>query len=74
MKILLDQRMNPLYKAAIEATEEAILDSLCMAEPMTGHSGHHAPAFPIERLPELLIQARPNHLAALVARRRFALG
>lgn len=59
MKILLDQRMNPLYKAAIEATEEAILDSLCMAEPMTGHSGHHAPAFPIERLPELLVRARP---------------
>jgi D-aminopeptidase len=54
MKILLDQRMNPLYRAAVEATEEAILDSLCRAEAMTGHSGHHAPALPIERLPELV--------------------
>jgi D-aminopeptidase len=58
MKILLDQRMNPLYKAAVEATEEAILDSLCMAEPMVGHSDHFAPALPLERLPELLIRAR----------------
>lgn len=58
MKILLDQRMNPLYRAAVEATEEAILDSLCMAEAMTGHSGHHAPALPLERLPELLARAR----------------
>jgi D-aminopeptidase len=58
MKVLLDQRLNPLYRAAVEATEEAILDSLCMAEPMTGHSGHHAPALPIERLPELLARAR----------------
>ncbi len=58
LKFLLDQRMNPLYRAAVEATEEAILDSLCMAEAMTGHSGHHAPALPLERLPELLVRAR----------------
>lgn len=58
MRILLDQRMNPLYRAAVEATEEAILDSMCMAEPMTGHSGHHAPALPIDRLPELIARAR----------------
>lgn len=58
MKILLDTRMDPLYRAAVEATEEAILDSLCMAEPMTGHSGHFAPALPIDRLPELLAEAR----------------
>lgn len=58
MKILLDQRMNPLYRAAVEATEEAIIDSMCMAEAMTGHSGHHAPALPIDQLPELLVRAR----------------
>jgi D-aminopeptidase len=54
LEILLDQRMNALYRAAVEATEEAILDSLCMASPMTGHSGHHAPALPLERLAELV--------------------
>lgn len=58
LEVLPDPRMNPLYRAAVEATEEAILDSLCMATPMTGHSGHHAPALPLERLPELLVRAR----------------
>ncbi|MCA9680918.1 MAG: P1 family peptidase [Myxococcales bacterium] len=58
MKILLDQRMNPLYRAAVEATEEAIMDSMCMATAMTGHSGHHAPALPLEELASLLERAR----------------
>jgi len=46
MKILLDQRLNPLYEAAIEATEEAILNSLCMAREMEGANGNFAPALP----------------------------
>jgi D-aminopeptidase len=58
MTILRDTRMDPLYRATVEATEEAILDSLCMAEPMTGQSDHHAPALPLDRLPELLELAR----------------
>ena len=33
MKILLDQRLDPLYEAVMEATEEAILNSMCMASP-----------------------------------------
>ncbi|MCA9658302.1 MAG: P1 family peptidase [Myxococcales bacterium] len=56
MKILLDSRMNPLYEAAIDATEEAILNALCMAETMEGHSGHVAPALPLDRLRELLVR------------------
>ena len=31
--------MSPLFEAAIEATEEAIYNSLCMATPMTGYQG-----------------------------------
>ncbi len=36
MKILLDARLDPLYEAVMEATEEAILNSMCMAEAMIG--------------------------------------
>ncbi len=54
MKILHDARMNPLYVAAIEATEEAILNALCMADAMTGHSGNVAPALPLARVRELM--------------------
>lgn len=47
MRILLDQAINPLYKAVVEVTEEAILNSLCMADTMEGHSGNVAFALPL---------------------------
>lgn len=40
--------MSPLFLAAIEATEEAILNSLCMAEDTNGHGGSFVPALPLE--------------------------
>jgi D-aminopeptidase len=54
MKVLLDQRLNPVYEAAIEATEEAILNSLCMARDMVGANDNFAPALPLARTKELL--------------------
>lgn len=38
--------MSPLFQAAIEATEEAIYNSLCMAETMTGYRGVKVAALP----------------------------
>jgi D-aminopeptidase len=38
--------MSPLFQAAIEATEEAIYNSLCMAETMTGYRGVNVEALP----------------------------
>jgi len=38
--------MSPLFQAAIEATEEAIYNSLCMAETMTGYRGAKVVALP----------------------------
>ncbi len=54
MKILLDQRMDPLYEAVIEATEEAILNSLCMADAMTGVNGNFVPALPLDDVREIV--------------------
>ena len=54
MKVLLDQRLNPVYEAAIEATEEAILNALCMARDMEGANGNYAPALPLAETKELL--------------------
>jgi D-aminopeptidase len=39
--------ISPLFQAAIEATEEAIYNSLCMAETMTGYRGVTVYALPI---------------------------
>ncbi|MGZ9223678.1 MAG: P1 family peptidase, partial [Anaerolineales bacterium] len=39
--------ISPLFQAAIEATEEAIYNSLCMAETMTGYRGSQVIALPL---------------------------
>lgn len=45
-----NQAMSPLFQAAIEATEEAIYNSLCMAETMSGFQGRTVHALPMESL------------------------
>jgi D-aminopeptidase len=54
MKILLDQRLDPLYEAVIEATEEAILNALCMARDLDGVNGHLCRALPLAEVKELV--------------------
>ncbi len=39
--------MSPLFQAAVEATEEAIYNSLCMAETMKGYRGAKVVALPL---------------------------
>lgn len=55
---LSDRCVDPLYQAAIECTEEAILNALCMAQGMSGVSDHYAPALPIEQLMPRLARLR----------------
>ena len=45
---------SPLFQAAIEATEEAIYNSLCMAETMTGYQGATVDQLPLEKLSKLI--------------------
>jgi D-aminopeptidase len=44
-RILNENRIDLLFEAMADATQEAVLDSLVAAEPMTGRAGHHLPAF-----------------------------
>ncbi|MBL7735783.1 MAG: P1 family peptidase, partial [Chitinophagaceae bacterium] len=46
--------MSPLFLAAIEATEEAIINSLFAAETMTGHNGAKVEALPKEKVISIL--------------------
>ena len=71
MKILLDQRLNPLYEAAIEATEEAIVNSLCMAREMEGVNGNFVPALPLTEVKEIVerfAKARPRPPSAAASK------
>jgi D-aminopeptidase len=45
-----DTFINPFYVAAMEATEEAIWNSLTMADSMHGANGHFVPAIPLADL------------------------
>ncbi len=56
---LYDRAIGPIYQAVIEATEEAIVNALCMAEDMTGQGGNFAPALPLDRVVQLMQQYRP---------------
>jgi D-aminopeptidase len=46
--------ISPLFQAAIEGTEEAIYNSLCMAKTMTGCHGVTVDEFPLDKLAELI--------------------
>lgn len=53
MQVLRNDAMSPLFMATIEATEEAILNSLFAAETMTGN-GRTIEALPIEQVLEIM--------------------
>ena len=48
LEVLADPYVNPIYAATIEATEEAIINAMCAAGPMTGRDDHAVPALPLE--------------------------
>jgi D-aminopeptidase len=51
--ILASQAMSPLFQAALEATEEAVYNSLLRATTVTSRNGT-AEAIPIEKVREIL--------------------
>jgi len=51
---LRDGRLNAIFQATIEATEEAIVNAMCVAEPMTGRDNRTMPALPHDKLVEVM--------------------
>ncbi len=49
-----ESRLDEIFVATVQATEEAIVNALVAAETMTGRSGHRIPAIPHDRLRRLL--------------------
>lgn len=49
-----DQAMNPIFLAAVEATEEAIVDSLFTATTVVGRDGNTSPELPVPDVIEIL--------------------
>lgn len=53
-KVLSNDAASPLFMAAIEATEEAIVNSLLAAETMKGKNGRTVEALPMDKLKDIL--------------------
>ena len=54
MSELENDQLSPLFLAVVEATEEAIYNSLFMADDMLGQEGRRIRALPIEQTLEIL--------------------
>jgi D-aminopeptidase len=54
VRTLFDRALDPLFEAAVEATEEAIVNALLAAETMTGRDGITAHRLPHDRLAEVM--------------------
>jgi D-aminopeptidase len=53
-KVLRNDAVTPLFMAAIEATEEAIINSLFAAKTMTGKDGREVKSIPLKQILELM--------------------
>lgn len=58
---VLNDFMSPLFLATLEATEEAIYNSLFMAEDMVGQKGRKMEALPIKETLEILNKYKARH-------------
>jgi D-aminopeptidase len=54
LAMLPNDRMNPLFDAVVQATEEAILNAMYAAETMVGSDDHKVDALPVDRVREIL--------------------
>jgi D-aminopeptidase len=60
VNMLAPDAMTSLFRAAAEATEEAILNAMCMAETMTGRDGRTIHALPLDLLQAVMQRYRPH--------------
>ena len=54
LKMLPNDRINPIFLATVQATEEAIINAMIAAETMTGVDGNTVYAIPHDRLKEVM--------------------
>lgn len=54
LELLANERINPIFAATVQATEEAIVNAMVAAETMTGADDVTVHALPHDRLREIL--------------------
>src|SRR5215472_5415474 len=61
LQMVPNDKLDPLFAATVEATEEAVVNAMVAATDMTGINGHHVRALPHDQLRAVL--AKYNRLA-----------
>jgi L-aminopeptidase/D-esterase-like protein len=61
VKMVPNDKLDPLFAATVQATEEAIVNAMVAAADMTGVDNHHVRALPHDQLRAVL--AKYNRLA-----------
>ncbi len=56
INMVVNSRLSSLFEAVIEATEEAVINSMTMATTMTGRDGRTMHAIPLDRLKKVIKQ------------------
>ena len=51
---LRNDKLSPIFQATIEATEEAVYNSMLKAVDVAGRDGNHREALPLDRLREIM--------------------
>jgi D-aminopeptidase len=51
---LIEGEIGPFFEATVEATEEAIVNALCMARTTVGRDGNTSLAIPLDRLQAIM--------------------
>jgi D-aminopeptidase len=65
IRLLTTEHVEPLFRATVEATEEAILNALTMGKTMEGIDGHVAYGIPYDRLATIMAKyGRPLAIAS----------
>ena len=54
LKMLPNEKIEPIFAATVQATEEAIINAMVAAESMTGIENHHVTAIPHDQLRAVL--------------------
>lgn len=54
LRMLTDERIDPIYEATVQATEEAIINAMLAAQTMTGADDLRVPAIPHDQLRSIL--------------------
>jgi D-aminopeptidase len=58
-ELVLDTALDPLHEATVDVVGEAIMNAVCAGVTVIGHSGHTAPALPIDEVRKLLRRHHP---------------